>query len=145
MKCYLCISNFLKRPLVFPILLFSSISLHWLLRRAFLSLLAILWNSAFNWVYLSFSPLLFASLLFIAICKASSDSHFGFLHFFYSTIKKNEITPSVATWGLGNYHTKWSKSDRERQIYDIAYIQSLKKWYKWVYLQNRNRLTDLEN
>ena len=47
---------FLKRSLVFPILLFSSISLHWLLRKAFLSLLAILWNSAFKWVYLSFSP-----------------------------------------------------------------------------------------
>ena len=31
---------FLKRSLVFPILLFSSISLHWLLRKAFLSLLA---------------------------------------------------------------------------------------------------------
>ena len=37
--------NFLKRSLVFPILLFSSISLHWSLRKAFLSLLAILWNS----------------------------------------------------------------------------------------------------
>ena len=37
---------FLKTPLVFPILLFSSIYLHWLLRKAFLSLLAILWNSA---------------------------------------------------------------------------------------------------
>ena len=33
---------FLKRSLVFPILLFSSISLHWSLRKAFLSLLAIL-------------------------------------------------------------------------------------------------------
>ena len=36
---------FLKRSLVFPILLFSSISLHWSLRKAFLSLCAILWNS----------------------------------------------------------------------------------------------------
>ena len=54
---------FLKRSLVFPILLFSSISLHWSLRKAFLSLLAILWNSAFKWVYLSFSPLPFTSLL----------------------------------------------------------------------------------
>ena len=35
---------FLKRPLVFPILLFPSISLHRSLRKAFLSLLAILWN-----------------------------------------------------------------------------------------------------
>ena len=58
------------------------ISLHWLLRKAFLSLLAILWNSAFRCLYLSFSPLLFASLLFIAICNASSGSHFSFLHFF---------------------------------------------------------------
>ena len=53
---------FLKRSLVFPILLFSSVSLHWSLRKAFLSLLAILWNSAFKWVYLSFFPLLFTSL-----------------------------------------------------------------------------------
>ena len=70
---------FLKRSLVFPILLFSSISLHWSLRKAFLSLLAILQNSAFRWEYLSFSPLLFASLLFTAINKASSDNHFAFL------------------------------------------------------------------
>ena len=73
---------FLKRSLVFPILLFPSISLHWWLRKAFLSLLAILWNSAFRWLYLSFSTLLFASLLFTTISKASPDIHFAFLHFF---------------------------------------------------------------
>ena len=38
--------------------------LHWSLRKAFLSLFAILWNSAFRCLYLSFSPLLFISLLF---------------------------------------------------------------------------------
>ena len=32
-------------------------------------------------LYLCFSPLLFTSLLFTAICKSSSDSHFAFLHF----------------------------------------------------------------
>ena len=74
---------FSKRSLVFPILLFSSISLHWSLRNAFLSLFAILWNSAFKWVYLSFSPLPFAFLLFTAICTAFSDNHFAFLHFFF--------------------------------------------------------------
>jgi len=52
---------FLKRSLVFPILLFFSISLHWSLRKAFLSLLAILWNSAFKLEYLSFYHLLFTS------------------------------------------------------------------------------------
>ena len=80
MKCSLGISNFLEE--IFPILLFSSISLHCLLCKAFLSLLAILWNSAFKWEYLSFFPLLFTSLLFTAICKAPSDSHFTFLIYF---------------------------------------------------------------
>ena len=66
----------------FPILLFFSISLHWPLRKAFISLFAILWNSAFRWVYLSFSLLPFTSLIFTTICKALSDSHCAFLHFF---------------------------------------------------------------
>ena len=61
----------------------SSISLHQSLRKAFLYLLAILWNSAFRWIYLSFSPLPFTSLLFSAICKASSDNHFAYLFFFF--------------------------------------------------------------
>ena len=77
---------FLKGSLVFPVLFFSSISLHWSLRKAFLSLLAILWKCAFRCLYLSFSPLLFASLLFTAIYKASPDIHFAFLHFFSITI-----------------------------------------------------------
>ena len=40
---------------------------HW--GRNQLLFLAILWNSAFRCLYLSFSPLFFASLLFTAICK----------------------------------------------------------------------------
>ena len=72
---------FLKRSLVFPILLFSSISLYWSLRKAFFSSLAILCYSVHSNGYL-FS-LLLASLLFIAICKASSDNLFAFLHFFF--------------------------------------------------------------
>ena len=54
-----------KRSLVFPILLFSSISLHWSLRKAFLSLLAILWNSAMIYIYI-FPFLLCLSLLFFS-------------------------------------------------------------------------------
>ena len=68
MKCSFGISNFLKKSLVFPILLFSSISLHSSLRKPFVSLLAILWNSAFKWVYLPFFLgflLLFFSQLFV--------------------------------------------------------------------------------
>ena len=78
---------FLKRSLVFPILLFSSISLHCSLKKAFLSLLAILWNSAFRWIYVSFSPLPFASLLSSTFYKPSSDNNFAFLHFvFYGMV-----------------------------------------------------------
>jgi len=73
----------LKRSLVFPILLFSSISLHWSLRKTFLPLLAILWNSALRWIDVSLAPLPLASLLFSAIHKASSDNHFASLHFFF--------------------------------------------------------------
>jgi len=46
---------FMKRSLVFPILLFSSISLHWSLRKAFLSLLASLWNQT-SWNVKSSGP-----------------------------------------------------------------------------------------
>ena len=76
---------FLKRSLVFLILLFSSSSLHCSFKKAFLCLLAFLWNSAFCWVYLSLSLLLF-TFLHSAICKASSDNHFVFLHFFFGMV-----------------------------------------------------------
>ena len=47
---------------------------------------------------------------------------------YYSAIKKwnNAICSNMD--GPRNYHTKWSKSDRERQIsYDITYMGNLKK------------------
>ena len=52
---------FLKSSLVFSILSFSCISLHYLFKKAFLSLLAILWSSVFSRVYFSLSPLPFSS------------------------------------------------------------------------------------
>ena len=74
---------FLKKSLVFPILLFPTIFSHCSLRKTLLSLLAIFWNSAFRWVYLSFFPLSLSYLLFSAICKVSSDNYFPFLSFFF--------------------------------------------------------------
>ena len=49
---------FLKRSLVFPIPLFSSVSLQWSPRKAFLYILAILWKSYHRTLFLS--PLLFS-------------------------------------------------------------------------------------
>ena len=110
---------FLKRSLVFPILFLSSMSLHWSLKKAFLSLLAILWNSAFRCLYHSFSPLLFTSLLFRAIWKASSDSHFAFLHFFFlgmvlSPVQYHE-PPSIVHQALLS-----SKHENMKHVFEFA-------------------------
>ena len=38
------------------------------------------------------------------------------------------------------------KPDRDRQMpYDVTYMWNLKEWHKWIYFQNRNRVTDTEN
>jgi len=68
----------------FPFLLFPSVFLHCWLKMVFLFLLAILWKSAFSWVYISLSPLSFTFLLFSTVCNASSNNRFAFLHFFFS-------------------------------------------------------------
>ena len=56
-------------------------------------------------------------------------------------------SPPAATWmGLEMITLKWAKSDREGQTpCNITYMWGPPKWYKWTYLQSRNRLTDLEN
>ena len=95
----------LKRSLVFPILLFCSISFHWSLRKALFSLLAILWNSAFRCLYLSLSPLLFSSLPFIGISKVSPDCHFAFLHFFSMGMV---LIPVSCTMSRTSFHSSSS-------------------------------------
>ena len=43
------------------------------------------------------------------------------------------------------YHTKWSNSEEEK-YHMISLMHGIsKKWYKWSYLQNRNRSIDMEN
>ena len=44
------------------------------------------------------------------------------------------------------YYTKWSKSEREKQLLFInAYLWNLEKWYWWAYLKDRNRDAGIEN
>ena len=83
MKCSLGISNFLEEisSLSHSIVFLYFFAL--IMEEDFLTSPAVLWNSAFRWVYISFSPLPLASLLFTDICMASSDSHFTFLHLFF--------------------------------------------------------------
>ena len=77
MKCSIGISNFLEEisSLSHSIVFLYFFAL--IAEEGFLSLLAILLISAFKWIYLSFLLCFFASLLFTALCKASSDSHFA--------------------------------------------------------------------
>ena len=42
--------------------------------------------------------------------------------------------------------TQWSKSEREKQIsYINVYMWNPENWYKWTYLQGRNRDAYIEN
>ena len=65
---------------------------------------------------------------------------------YYLAIKKEQNNSICSNMdGPRDCHTEWSKSDRERQIsYAIAYIWNIKKGYKWTYLQNNNRVTDVK-
>ena len=46
--------------------------------------------------------------------------------------------------GPSDDHTKWSKSDKERWIYDITDKWNLKKWYKWTYKIERASHTEIK-
>ena len=85
--------------------------------KAFLSLPDILWNSAFKWLYLFFSHLPLASLVFPAICKDSSDNHFAFLHFFFGGMV---LIPASCTM-----------SQTSIQSYQECYLSDL---IPWIYL-----------
>ena len=47
--------------------------------------------------------------------------------------------------GSRDYHTEWSKSDKDKYYMISLICGNLKNvWYKGIYLQNKNRLTDWE-
>ena len=94
---------FLKRSIVFPIQLFSLVSWQWYLRKAFLSLPALLWNSPFKMgvsLHLSFT---FCFSSFQSYGKASPESHFAFLRFFFLRF----LLPFSCTMSQTSVHTSW--------------------------------------
>ena len=105
---------FLKRSLVFPILLFSSISFHWSLRKPFLSLLAILWNSAFKWVCLSFSPLPFASLFFTAILTVQNIQGQEILRVIPKSMLKKQTIISTRGSEISKTRKVWNGQEKWR-------------------------------
>ena len=93
---------FLKTSLVFPILLFFSVSLHWSLSKGFLSLFAVLWNSAFRGINLSFSPFLL-SQLFIRPPQ-TTILPFCHLHFFSLGMV---LTTASCTMSWNSVYSSW--------------------------------------
>ena len=66
---------------------------------------------------------------------------------YYSTIKRNEIGSFVETWmDLDTViQSEVSQKEKNKISYINAYMWNLEKWYRWSYLQSRNRDTDVEN
>ena len=66
---------------------------------------------------------------------------------YYSAIKKNEIMPFAATWMDLESVILSKVSQREKEKYHMTSLicRILKKLYKLISLQNRNRFMDLDN
>ena len=64
---------------------------------------------------------------------------------YYSAIKKNEIMPFAATWmQLEIIILSEVRKRKTNTVWYHLYVEA-KTWQKWIYLWNRNRLTDIEN
>ena len=127
MKCSLGISNFLEIS-VFPILLFSSVSLHSSLKKAFLSLLAIYSLELCIQMGISFLFSFAFTSLFTAISKASSDSHFAFLHFFF--LGMVSIPASCTMSGTSIHSSSGTLSIRSNSL-DV-FLTSTVRDFIWV-------------
>ena len=103
MKCSLGISNFLEE--IYS-LSHSIIFLYFFVlttEEAFLISPCYSLELCIQRVHLSFSPLPLASLLFSAICKASSGNYFAFLHFFLGDGLDHCLLYNVLKIRLGLY------------------------------------------
>ena len=65
---------------------------------------------------------------------------------YYSALKRNEIRQFAATWMYLEITILSEVTQKGKDKYhDIAYMWNLKKWYKWTYIQNKNRSTDTDS
>ena len=88
----------------------------------------------------------------VCVCVYVSYRYIKYIytHVYNGTLlshKKNEMMPSRSNLdGPSDYHTKWNKLDRERQIsYDITYMCNLKKKVNLFTKQIKNKKTKKKN
>ena len=64
-----------------------------------------------------------------------------------SAIERNKTVPFAETWiGLETViQTEVSQKGKNKWSHINAHMWNLEKWYRWTYLQSRNRDTDAEN
>ena len=60
---------------------------------------------------------------------------------YYSAVNKNEIVSFAAPWL--NLEISEVRQGNTNILWYHLYVES-KKRYKWIYLQNRNKLTDIK-
>ena len=89
------------------------------LTKAFLSLLAILWNSAFKWAYLSFSPLLFTSLLLQLFVRPPQTTILLFCISF----------PWEYSWSLSSVQCHKPPSIVHQALYQIKSLKSVSHFH----------------
>ena len=84
----------------------------------------------------------------VATCLAGTDGKRTEFHFSGKLLAKDTFKncmPSAATWMDLEIVILIEVRQRKTNIFWYLYMWNLKKWYKWTYLQNRNRVTDVEN
>ena len=125
MKCSLGISNILEE--------ISSLS-HSVIFLYFFALIAeevflisSCYSLDFRCLYLSFFPLLFASLLFTAICKVSPDSHFSFLHFFSLGMVLIPVSHTMSQTSFHSSSGTLSIRSRPLNLFNSAVATGLEK------------------
>ena len=106
-----------------------------------------------KWVYVSFSPLSFASLLFTAVCKASSDNHFAFLHFFFLWLVLNTASCTMSRTSIhSSSDTLCARSNplnlfvTSTVLLEGIWFRSCPKWYSGFpfFLQFKSEFSNKE-
>ena len=117
MKCSLGISNFLEEisSLSHSIVFLCFFTL--ITEEGFLISLCYSLELCIQMGIFSFSPLPLASLLLFAICKASSDNHFAFLHFLFLGMV---LITASCTISQTSVHSSSLRYDLNQIVYDYT-------------------------